>query len=112
MAAKQWVSKANPWEPSDYDENVTYAIRALHNGTANEGQQKLFWAWLQYASGADDISFRPGEGGERATAFAEGKRFMGQQVRKHLHPAMTPPALNAKPEPVKPKKQRKRKTAP
>ena len=105
---KNWVSRKDPWEPADYDDNVTYAIRALHNGTANEGQQKLFWSWFQYASGADDISFRPGEGGERSTAFAEGKRFMGQQIRKHLHPAMTPPAKNVKPEVVKPKKGKRK----
>lgn len=107
---KEWKSKANPWEPADYDENVTYAIRALHTGTANAAQQKTFWQWFQYACGSDDISFRDdAHGGQRATDFAEGKRFMGQQIRKHLHPAMTPPAMNAVPQPKTAKKKNKRK---
>lgn len=107
----EWKSKANPWEPADYDENVTYAIRALHTGTANTAQQQLFWRWFQYATGADDISFRDeAHGGQRATDFAEGKRFMGQQIRKHLHPAMTPPAMNVViPKPKPPKQKRRRK---
>lgn len=29
-----------------------------------------------------DLSYRPGPGGERDTAFAEGRRFVGQQVLK------------------------------
>lgn len=105
----EWKAKANPWEPPDYDELVIYAIRAVHTGTANEGQQKLFWHWLQYASGADDISFRPGEGGERATSFAEGKRFLGQQLRKMLHPALTPKAMNIVEQPAKGKKGKRSK---
>jgi len=108
---KQWVTKANPWEPLDYDEDVTYAVRAFQNGTASAGQQKLLWAWLvDYACGRDDISFRPDDkGGQLATAFAEGKRYVGQQVRKHLDDRMTPPAKNVKPEEPKPNKRVKRK---
>jgi hypothetical protein len=104
-----WRAKQNPWDPVDYNEDVTYAVRAIAGGTANAAQQRLFWSWLEFASGKDDISFRPGEGGERATAFAEGKRFLGQQVAKHLHPLMTPKAMNAAPAPEKPKQKRKRK---
>jgi hypothetical protein len=46
-----------------------------------------------------DLSYRPGEQGIRATDFAEGKRFVGQQVRKLLRPELTP-----KPKPPEPKR--------
>jgi hypothetical protein len=108
MSTPEWKAKANPWEPPAYDETVIYAVRAVHAGTANAAQQKLFWSWLQYASGADDISFRPGDAGQWATSFAEGKRFIGQQVRKLLHPSLTPPAMNAAAE-TKPKASRQKK---
>lgn len=72
------------------DGRVVYAIRALHDGKATDSQQKLVWDWLMYVTGQDDISFRPGEDGRRETDFAEGKRFVGQQIRKMLDPALTP----------------------
>lgn len=111
MHKTEWISRANPWEPPQYDDDVIYAIRAFHSGSANEGQQKLVWRWFQYACGSDDISFRPDDkGGQRATDFAEGKRFMGQQLRKFLHPAMTPAPLNApkQDQNTKPKKKRRK----
>ena len=96
---KQWLPKAEPWKPADYDDDVVYAVRALYAGVATEGQQKLAWSWIMYVTGAGDewadLSFRPGAAGERDTVFAEGKRFAGLQLRKMLHPAVTP-----KPEPT------------
>jgi hypothetical protein len=93
---KTWFPKKEPWLPADTDDDTIYAIRALYAGNANDAQQKRAWAWIQYVSGADDMSFRPeSAGGERATAFAEGKRFVGQQIRKMLDPAMTPRAKSA-----------------
>jgi hypothetical protein len=53
-------------------------------------QQRLVWEWLMFVTGQDDISFRPGLDGQRETDFAEGKRFVGQQLRKMLDPVMTP----------------------
>jgi hypothetical protein len=114
VSQKPWIAKTHPWEPADYDDQVIYAVRALEKGVANDGQQKLFWAWLQYMTGADDLSFRPGEGGERATSFAEGKRFVGQQVRKMTSPLLNPKPLNVPdPPPALPsrKKQRARNPA-
>ena len=98
-----WTQKKEPWAPPDAGEQVTYAIRAFAEGKANDGQQKLVWDWLNYITGAgerwQDLSFRPGgDDGRRLTDFAEGKRFVGIQMRKHLHPALTPPP---KPEPTK-----------
>ena len=89
-----WRPKQNPWDPPDGGEAVVYAIRALADGKANDGQQKLIWNWLGYITGTGDsfadLSFRPGEDGRRNTDFAEGKRFVGLQIPKQLHPALTP----------------------
>lgn len=98
MSEMKWVPKKNPWDPPDYDDDVVYAIRALREGTAHPHQQALAWSWLMYATAAgegfDDLSFRPGgTEGRRATDFAEGKRFVGLQLRKMLHPRVTPKTI-------------------
>lgn len=89
-----WRPKKDPWLPPDHDESSIYAIRALANGTANDGQQKTAWAYLMYLTGAAeefaDLSYRPGPEGRRDTDFAEGKRFVGLQIRKLLRPEYTP----------------------
>jgi hypothetical protein len=72
------------------DGRVVYAVRALYDGKATDSQQRLVWEWLMFVTGQDDISFRPGLDGQRETDFAEGKRFVGQQLRKMLDPVMTP----------------------
>ena len=36
------------------------------------------------------MSYRPGEEGRRDTDFAEGKRFVGRELFKLLHPLLTP----------------------
>lgn len=95
MTERTWLPKAQPWEPGDYDEEVVYAVRAFFKGDALPHQQLVVRDWLMYLTGASegfaDLSFRPGaDGGQRATDFAEGKRFVGLQVRKMLHPATTP----------------------
>jgi len=86
----KWRHKAQPFEPVEYDEMVVGALRALATGTANSGQQATAWAWIQYVCGVGeyaDMSFRPGGAdGERLTAFAEGRRFVGLQILKMIHP--------------------------
>lgn len=83
--------KAHPYEPVDYDELVLMAVRSFSTGTANAAQQAEVWAWLQYVTGTGefaDLSFRPGGAdAERESAFAEGKKFVGLQIQKMLHPA-------------------------
>jgi len=94
MINRSWRPKKEPWMPVDYDDDVIYAVRAVEKGIASPSQQKLFWDWIMYVTGAgeqfQDISFRPGADGVRATDFAEGRRFIGQQVRKMLRPELTP----------------------
>ena len=85
-----WRHRKHPWEPAEYSEEVIYAIRAMKDGTALPHQQQLAWRCLMFVTGAgdgiDDLSFRPGGDGQRETDFAEGKRYVGLQLRKMLHP--------------------------
>ena len=94
-----WKPKSLPWEPVDYDDEVVYAVRAFWEGKALPHQQTLVREWLMYLTGAGDgfadLSFRPGSDGQRATDFAEGKRFVGLQIRKMLHPLVTPKPAKA-----------------
>lgn len=107
----EWRPKPAPWMPPDWDESVVWAVRQMAEGRANDGQQKLVWDWLMYVTAASeefaDLSFRPGEEGRRATDFAEGKRFVGMQVRKMLHPALTPAPTEPDPEPAPVKRPRR-----
>ena len=113
---RNWRHKKDPYLPPDYDENVIYAVRSFRQGVANEGQQKLLWDYLAYLGGVgdewQDLPYRPGNDGDRDTVLALGKQFPIFNMRKLCRPEYTPPAMNVKPEQIKPKKQRKRKTAP
>jgi hypothetical protein len=72
-----------PWHPALYDESITGAIKALASGTANDGQQRKALDWIVHTlCGTYDLSYRPGDAGERDTAFAEGKRHVGMQIVK------------------------------
>lgn len=60
------------------------AIVAVKQGTANQQQQLIAMdAILVDICGLHDISYRPDElGGDRDTAFAEGKRYVATQIYK------------------------------
>ena len=61
------------------DENVTYAVKALAKGIANEGQQKTALDWIvKDLCKTYDLSYRPDS--DRDTCFAEGKRFIGLMI--------------------------------
>jgi hypothetical protein len=79
------MSNAKPWVPPIYDEQTMRAFQAVGAGIANADQQKIMIRHLMELTACYDLSFRPDEhGGERASAFAEGKRFVGLQIRKML----------------------------
>src|SRR3990167_2567817 len=80
-----------PHEPPEHDNTIVAALRAVAGGIADETQQKKAWDWIVYhISGYLDLSYRPSEaGGERATTFMEGRRFVGAQMLKMLQPALT-----------------------
>lgn len=90
---RKWMPKPQPHEPEDWDEDVWAAVNALHNGTANSAQQKTAWDWLEYVSRTgkyQDVSYRPGgEEASRASAYADGKKHVGLQFAKMLHPMLT-----------------------
>lgn len=65
-----------------------FAIRALQEGSASEGQQKMAWDYIMNLCGVRDLEFRPGDAS--ASAFASGKRFVGLQLVK---PVTLPAAL-------------------
>lgn len=60
------------------------AIKAWAECKATPHQQKLVLEYvLHELSAVDGLSFRPDDrGGERETNFAEGRRFVGLQIRR------------------------------
>lgn len=75
-----------PWMPPAYEIADASAFQALTRGDASPDQQKRVVKWLVHeAARTYDMSFRPGPGGERDTAFAEGRRFVGLQVVKMVN---------------------------
>ena len=81
--------------PSVYSATEVEAIKALTRGEADPFQQKTALDWIiNTAAGAYELSFRSdAEGGDRETAFAEGRRFVGMQIVKLVN---MPPAIAAK----------------
>lgn len=73
-----------PWRPPEYDDADAAALQALARGTANADQQKRALAWvIERAAATYEMTYRPGgPDGDRDTAFAEGRRFVGNQVVK------------------------------
>lgn len=78
----QKVERHAPWKPAAYEPADAAAIQALYNGVANHAQQKRALTWLITACGTYDMSYRPGQDGDRDTAFAEGRRSVGLQLVK------------------------------
>ena len=82
----QALLEASPWMPPAYEIADASAFQALVRGDADKDQQQRAVRWLVHQGcGTYDMSYRPGPGGERDTAFAEGRRFVGLQVVKLLN---------------------------
>ena len=72
-----------PYLPTEYSYSEVIAIQALVRGEADEEQQKIAMRWIiEKCCGTYDMSFFPGEDGDRMTAFAEGKRMVGNSIIK------------------------------
>ena len=72
-----------PWLPTAWEPADAAAVQALARGEATPEQQRRALAWVvERCAGYYDVSFRPGDGGDRETAFAEGKRWVGAQIVK------------------------------
>ena len=61
-----------------------FAIKALESGKANEGQQKIALAFIidHLSALYDDPFYADDKGGERETAYALGRMFVGRELRK------------------------------
>jgi len=74
---------SKPYMYAGYSDQQAAAIQALTEGRANEGQQKIALDWIiNDVCRYYDLSYRPGPEGDRDTAFAEGKRFVGSNIVK------------------------------
>jgi hypothetical protein len=79
--------KTNPEAPLPWAEPVwtraeCVALKHLAAGTADEFAQKRALDWIvNVLCETYGLSFRPSpDGGQRATDFASGKQFVGQQI--------------------------------
>jgi hypothetical protein len=80
---KQAVAENSPFLPPKYEVADAAAIQALLNGVADSHQQQRALKWIiEVGAGTYDLSYRPGVEGERDTAFAEGRRFVGLNIVK------------------------------
>lgn len=97
--------------PAPYDKQDVMAIRACLSGTANESQQKRAMDWIiTRASNLYDMSYRDqAEGGTTATAFHEGRRFVGSQIVKLSLPATLKAVEAAEKKATRPKRTREAK---
>ncbi|MDQ0475027.1 hypothetical protein [Labrys wisconsinensis] len=77
---------SNPHAAAAFARPEAAAIRAVAAGTATPEQQRLAVAAIgQKACLIDEISYVPGgPDAERATVFAEGRRFVGMQIRRAI----------------------------
>lgn len=74
--------------PAAYEKLDIYAVRACIAGEATPDQQRRAIDWIiNRAANLYDMSYREdGEGGVTATAFHEGRRFVGNQIVKLTRP--------------------------
>lgn len=81
---RQALADHAPWKPPEYAIADVVAIKALYDGTADkQQQQRALTCIIDILSGRNDMSYRPGGlEGDRDTCFAEGRRYVGQQLVK------------------------------
>ena len=72
------------WHPPDYTRTIAYAIQALSQGNANDGQQKIALDWIiRVAAATYDEPFRPGQPDVRD--YMLGRRSVGLAIVKLLN---------------------------
>jgi len=75
--------KNGAFKPADYEAADATAIQQLERGEASPELQKRALKWIiEEVCKTNDMSYRPGDTHE--TAFAEGKRYVGNQIIKML----------------------------
>lgn len=87
--------KRHASSPVEYDSDTLNAVAALRAGVASQAQQLSAIKWIELvACDVEGMSFH--EESDRATAFHEGRRFVGNQIRKMSNPIAR--AAKQKPE--------------
>ena len=82
---RQAIDEHAPYLPPKYEEADYGAIKALARGDAPAHlQQRALNLIIYTICSTYDQSYRPGDDGRRDTDFAEGKRFVGNQLLKLL----------------------------
>jgi hypothetical protein len=72
-----------PWQVPRIADADIFALQAVARGEAGAAQQQHAWDCLvRTLCETDRMTFWPGEDGRRATDFAEGKRWVGLQLRR------------------------------
>lgn len=73
-----------PWAEPIYEKADVIAIQMVALGKGDEHHQKrVLDILINKIAETYNLSFRPDQdGGERATSFAEGKRYVGSQLVK------------------------------
>lgn len=73
-----------PWQMPRIEDADIFALQAVANGSANSAQQQRAYEYvLRSLCETERMTFWPGgEDGKRATDFAEGKRWVGLQLRR------------------------------
>ncbi len=70
-----------PWLPLKPKKADVAALQAWGNGKATADQQiRAFGYVLKTICDLYGMSYRPGADGDRDTSFAEGRRFVGNQI--------------------------------
>lgn len=79
------ADKNAPWMPADYNKAITSAFQSIMiHKNASQHQQELAIDWIiNQVCKTHDMSYRPNS--ERDTNFAEGKRFVGNQILKQIN---------------------------
>lgn len=77
------TKKAPPYLKVEWDEADANALKALQRGDADADQQKRALDWiLRHAAMIREVTFQPGM--PDASAFAEGRRFVGLTIAQLL----------------------------
>ena len=81
------MKRTGPWQRGPYDVQFAYALQALRKGIASAAQQQYALDFIvRHICEAGKMSFWPGPDGDRATAFAEGKRWVANEIGFYLLP--------------------------
>ena len=82
----KWMTQPRKpaWVPANYTTADVGALKATWEGTATPDEMRQALQWIIAEAGQyGEISYRSEkDGGALETAFAEGRRFVAQQVQK------------------------------